>query len=87
MSENWGMKAYLKGVALLTIAALFVKVLSVVYRVPFQNLVGDHGFYIYQQIYPFVAIFVTWTSSGLAVAISKILADLGQDQRQYEKMQ
>lgn len=85
MSENWGMKAYLKGVALLTIAALFVKVLSVVYRVPFQNLVGDHGFYIYQQIYPFVAIFVTWTSSGLAVAISKILADLGQDQRQYEK--
>lgn len=85
MSENWGMKAYLKGVALLTIAALFVKVLSVVYRVPFQNLVGDHGFYIYQQIYPFVAIFVIWTSSGLAVAISKILADLGQDQRQYEK--
>lgn len=33
-------KGYAKGVALLTMAALFVKVLSMVYRVPFQNLVG-----------------------------------------------
>lgn len=85
MSEKWGMKAYLRGVALLTIAALFVKVLSMIYRVPFQNLVGDHGFYIYQQVYPFVAIFVTWTSSGLAVAISKILADLEESHDQSEK--
>ncbi|MGX9132867.1 putative polysaccharide biosynthesis protein [Rummeliibacillus sp. JY-2-4R] len=85
MSGKWGMKVYLKGVALLTVAALFVKILSVVYRVPFQNLVGDHGFYIYQQVYPFIALFVTWTSSGLAVAISKMLADIeksdGQNQR------
>lgn len=82
MSEKWGMKVYSKGVALLTVAALFVKVLSMVYRVPFQNLVGDHGFYIYQQVYPFVAIFVTWTSSGLAVAISKMLADLAESNQQ-----
>ncbi|UQW97517.1 polysaccharide biosynthesis protein [Rummeliibacillus sp. G93] len=75
MPEKWGMKVYLKGVAMLTVASLFVKVLSMVYRIPFQNLVGDRGFYIYQQVYPFAAIFVTWTSSGLAVAISKILAD------------
>lgn len=72
MSE---MKGYAKGVALLTIAALFVKVLSMVYRIPFQNLVGDEGFFIYQQVYPFVAIFMTWTSSGLAIAVSKMIAD------------
>ncbi|MGE7624306.1 putative polysaccharide biosynthesis protein [Viridibacillus sp. NPDC096237] len=75
MPEKWGMKVYVKGVALLTLAALFVKILSMMYRVPFQNLVGDQGFYIYQQVYPFVAIFVVWTSSGFAVAISKMLAD------------
>lgn len=85
MSEKWGMKAYLKGVALLTIASLFVKILSMVYRVPFQNLVGDHGFYIYQQVYPFVAIFVTWTASGLAVAISKILVDIEDTSDEGEK--
>lgn len=75
MSERFDMKSYMKGAALLTIAAFIVKVLSAVYRVPFQNLVGDEGFYIYQQVYPFIAIFVVWTSGGFAVAISKMLAD------------
>lgn len=69
------MKGYAKGVAFLTIAALFVKILSMVYRIPFQNLVGDEGFFIYQQVYPFIAVFMTWTSSGLAIAVSKMIAD------------
>ena len=51
--------------ALLTVAALLVKILSAIYRVPFQNLVGDEGFYIYQQVYPFIAVFV----GGLMAAI------------------
>ena len=69
------MKGFAKGLAFLTIAALFVKVLSMFYRIPFQNLVGDQGFFIYQQVYPFIAIFMTWTASGLAIAISKLLVD------------
>ncbi|WP_341301145.1 polysaccharide biosynthesis protein [Lysinibacillus sp. FSL H8-0500] len=75
MAQRFGMKSYMKGAALLTIAALIVKVLSAIYRVPFQNLVGDEGFYIYQQVYPVISIFVVWTSSGFAVAVSKMLAD------------
>ena len=75
MSSEWNMKSYMKGAALLTIAAIVVKLLSAVYRVPFQNLVGDEGFYIYQQVYPFIAIITTWTSYGFAVALSKILSD------------
>ena len=75
MADNFGMKEYMKGALLLTIAALVVKVLSAVYRVPFQNLVGDQGFYIYQQVYPFISLFIVWTSGGFAVAISKMLAD------------
>lgn len=75
MSQPFGMKTYMRGAALLTVAALLVKILSAVYRVPFQNLVGDEGFYIYQQVYPFIAVFVVWTSGGFAVAISKLLAD------------
>lgn len=75
MAGSWSMKGYMKGAALLTISALVVKVLGAIYRVPFQNLVGDEGFYIYQQVYPFISIFVAWTASGFAVAISKLLAD------------
>ncbi len=75
MSNDWSMKTYMKGAALLTVAAIIVKLLSAVYRVPFQNLVGDEGFYIYQQVYPFIAIVTTWTSYGFAVALSKVLSD------------
>ncbi|MFJ8066758.1 oligosaccharide flippase family protein [Psychrobacillus sp. NPDC096426] len=75
MSNDWNMKTYMKGAAMLTVAAIIVKLLSAVYRVPFQNLVGDEGFYIYQQVYPFIGIITTWTSYGFAVALSKILSD------------
>ena len=51
MSSQFSMKSYMKGALLLTVAALVVKVLSAVYRVPFQNLVGDQGLYVYQQVY------------------------------------
>ncbi|MET3576235.1 putative polysaccharide biosynthesis protein [Bhargavaea ullalensis] len=69
------MKTFMKGAAMLAAAGIIVKLLSAVYRIPFQNLVGDKGFYIYQQVYPFIGIMTVWTSSGFAVALSKILAD------------
>lgn len=75
LNNEGTMKSFMKGAVLLTIAGFIVKLLSAIYRVPFQNLVGDQGFYIYQQVYPFVAIFGIWTSYGFAVAISKLLAD------------
>lgn len=74
-STNWNMRTFVKGASLLTLSAIVVKLLAAIYRVPFQNLVGDQGFYIYQQVYPFVGIFMIWTSYGLAVAVSKIVAD------------
>ena len=74
MAQQWDMKTFMKGASILTISAIIVKLLGAVYRVPFQNLVGDKGFYIYQQVYPFIGIFIVWTSYGFAVAVSKLLA-------------
>ncbi|MGG0669082.1 polysaccharide biosynthesis protein [Lederbergia citrisecunda] len=71
---DWNMKTFMKGASILTISAIIVKLLATVYRVPFQNLVGDKGFFIYQQVYPFIGIFIVWTSYGFAVAVSKLLA-------------
>lgn len=75
LNNEGTMKTFMKGAVLLTMAGLIVKLLSAVYRVPFQNMVGDQGFYIYQQVYPFIGIFSTWTSYGFAVAVSKVMAD------------
>ncbi len=59
----------------LTLAALITKVLSAVYRVPFQNIVGDVGFYIYQQVYPFYGIAIALSTYGFPVIISKLVAE------------
>ncbi|MGO2082805.1 MAG: putative polysaccharide biosynthesis protein [Vagococcus sp.] len=64
----------LQGTMILTLTSLIVKILSAVYRVPFQNLVGDEGFYVYQQVYPIYGIGMTLALSGLPVYLSKILA-------------
>lgn len=65
----------LRGALILSVAAFVAKLLSAVYRVPFQNLVGNTGFYVYQQVYPIYGIGMTFALSGLPVFISKLIAD------------
>lgn len=64
-----------RGAMILTVAALFTKMLSAVYRIPFQNLAGDIGFYVYQQIYPFYGIAFILSTYGFPVVISKYLSE------------
>ncbi|KAB7704304.1 oligosaccharide flippase family protein [Bacillus aerolatus] len=73
------------GAVILTMAAIFVKILSAVYRIPFQNIVGDVGFYIYQQVYPFYGIAVALATYGFPVIISKLIAESAENpQRRQE---
>ncbi|WP_066321929.1 polysaccharide biosynthesis protein [Bacillus sp. FJAT-29814] len=68
-------KALFKGAFILTIAAIITKILSAFYRIPFQNIVGDIGFYIYQQVYPFYGMAVVLSTTGFPVVISKLYAE------------
>ena len=75
MGKKYSSNRFLKGAMVLTIAALVTKILSAVYRVPFQNIVGDIGFYIYQQVYPFYGIAIALSTYGFPVIISKMVAE------------
>ncbi|PSA88863.1 polysaccharide biosynthesis protein [Bacillus atrophaeus] len=67
-----------QGAFVLVFAGVMTKILGAVYRVPFQNIVGDVGFYIYQQVYPFLGIAVMLSTSGFPVIISKLMNDYGE---------
>jgi PST family polysaccharide transporter len=69
------MRTMMQGAVVLTLASFIAKVLSAIYRVPFQNLVGDEGFYVYQQVYPIYGIAMTLALSGLPQFISKVVAE------------
>ncbi|WP_067729688.1 putative polysaccharide biosynthesis protein [Oceanobacillus damuensis] len=65
-----------KGALLLTLAGLISKILSAGYRIPLQNLTGDIGFYIYQQVYPILGIALILSLYGFPAAISKMTVEL-----------
>ncbi|RLL41679.1 polysaccharide biosynthesis protein [Oceanobacillus piezotolerans] len=65
-----------KGALLLTLAGLLSKVLSAGYRIPLQNLTGDIGFYVYQQVYPIIGMSMMLALYGFPSAISKMVVDL-----------
>lgn len=64
-----------RGAFILAIASLLTKILSAVYRIPFQNIVDDVGFYIYQQVYPFYGLAMVLATTGFPVVISKLYAE------------
>ncbi|MEH7180047.1 putative polysaccharide biosynthesis protein [Neobacillus vireti] len=68
-------RALFRGAFILAAAALVTKILSAVYRIPFQNIVGDIGFYIYQQVYPFYGLAMVLATTGFPVVISKLYAE------------
>src|SRR5690625_451249 len=70
-----------RGAIILTIAGLLSKVLSATYRIPLQNLTGDLGFYIYQQVYPFLGAVIILSLYGFPAAISKLTTETIQERR------
>ncbi|AVK64411.1 sugar transporter [Lactobacillus sp. CBA3606] len=64
-----------RGALILSVSSLVAKILSAVYRIPFQNMVGNTGFYVYQQIYPIYGIGMTFALTGFPTFISKLVAE------------
>ncbi|MDQ0257866.1 PST family polysaccharide transporter [Evansella vedderi] len=66
---------WVKGAIYLSLAALFVKALSALYKIPYQNLTGDVGYYVYQQVYPIYGVAFVLGTYGFPLVISKMLVD------------
>jgi PST family polysaccharide transporter len=65
----------LKGTLIITLTGLILKGLSVIYRIPYQNIAGDVGFYVLQQVYPIYALAVALCTYGFPVILSKIISE------------
>lgn len=66
---------FLKGAFILTAAGFVVKVLGALYRIPLYSILGDEGIGLFQMAYPIYAVILTVSSSGLNVAISKVVSE------------
>ena len=82
-SSNEKLTSVVKNGGLLVLAGLFAKILSAIYKVPFQNWTGDEGFYVYQQIYPFYALLVAFSLNSFPLIVAKLLIEKRNDECHY----
>ncbi|UTR16657.1 polysaccharide biosynthesis protein [Salipaludibacillus sp. LMS25] len=65
---------WLKGAVYLSLAAFIAKGLSALYKIPYQNITGDRGFYVYQQVYPIYGVAFVLGTYGFPLVISRMIA-------------
>ncbi len=75
MSARGSANHFVKGAAILGIAGLISKLLGAVYRIPYQNITGDIGLYVYMQVYPLYTTLLILATAGFPIAISKIVSE------------
>ncbi|UTR12449.1 polysaccharide biosynthesis protein [Evansella sp. LMS18] len=76
--------SWMKGALYLSLGALAAKGLSALYKVPYQNLTGDLGYYVYQQVYPLYGLAFVLGTYGFPVVISGMLTEW-KNNREYLK--
>ena len=68
-------KKVLTGASVLLLTSLVVKILSAIYRIPLQNMMGNEGFYSYQQVYPIYGLGMSLALTGVPLYVSQRIAE------------
>ncbi|MDE5630236.1 MAG: polysaccharide biosynthesis protein, partial [Bacilli bacterium] len=67
--------SFIEGTIIATLAIVFVKILGMLYVIPFYSIVGSSGGALYSYAYNIYLIFLGISSAGLPNAISKIISE------------
>ncbi len=65
----------LKGTVLLACAGFAVKVMGAAYRIVLARLIGVEGIGLYQMAYPVYLVFLSLSTAGIPIALSKLIAE------------
>ena len=76
-------KTFVKGAAILTITT-FCRNCRVVFQIPLQNIAGDEVLGIFRLVFPVYMIALTLSVAGVPLAISKLIAELNEKNKQKE---
>lgn len=74
MSEKKGQN-FLHGAAIYTIGIIIVKILGAVYKIPLGNILGDDGFNHFAITYKIYNVFLTISTAGVPVAMSRLISE------------
>ena len=67
--------SFVNGALLVTIGIVITKILGVLYVIPFHSLIGEEGGALYGYAYTIYVFFISLSSAGIPLAISKIISE------------
>ena len=67
--------SFLEGAIIATIGVVLCKIIGLVYVIPFYAIIGKEGGTLYSYAYSIYAIFLSLSTSGIPIAISKIVSE------------
>ena len=77
-------KSFFQGAIILGAAGIFIKILGAVFRIPLANMIGPLGMSYYQSAYPVYVLFLTLATTGIPIAISKMVSERIATDNYYE---
>ena len=66
---------FLAGAAISTIGIVLCKIIGLVYVIPFYAIIGTQGGALYSYAYSIYSVFLTLSSTGIPLAISKMVSE------------
>lgn len=81
MKEN-----IIKGTLILTITSIIIRSIGFVFRIYLANTIGAEGIGLYQLIMAFYMLSITFATSGIGIAVTRIVAEeIAKNKRQNAK--
>ncbi|MDR3242453.1 MAG: polysaccharide biosynthesis protein [Clostridiales Family XIII bacterium] len=68
-------KTFMRGAVILAAAGVIIKAMGAVFRIPLANMIGEQGMAYYQAAYPIYVLFLTLSTAGVPVAISRMVSE------------
>ena len=72
---------YFYGAAILTAGVIIMKILGALYKIPVANIIGDDGYSMFIQTYSVYNVFLTLSTAGLPVALSRLISEANAENR------
>lgn len=66
---------FLEGAMIATIGIVICKVIGLIYVIPFYSIIGKQGGTLYSYAYSIYAIFLSLSTSGIPIAMSKVVSE------------
>ncbi len=77
MDKGSSKKTFVSGVSVLTLSALLVKVIGLVYKIPLLHVLGAEGMGFFNAAYEIYTLFFVISTAGLPVAVSVLVSESG----------